>query len=69
MVLRAATSLLGALEGGRPSLGSYHFKAQKSLDFQGPPLPIPLDVARLKTITYRAIKTKGTLIVIIHFSS
>jgi hypothetical protein len=34
-----------------------HLRAQKSLDFQGPPLPMPLvmDVARLKTITYRAI--------------
>ncbi len=33
------------------------FRAQKSLDFQGTPLPIPLvmDLARLKTIRYRAI--------------
>jgi hypothetical protein len=32
-------------------------KWQTSLDFQGPPLPMPLvmDLARLKTITYRAI--------------
>jgi hypothetical protein len=39
---------------------------KKSLDFQGPPLPMPLvsDVAPLKIITYRAIKTTGTLIVI-----
>jgi hypothetical protein len=42
--------------------------AQKSLDFQGPPLQTPFnaprnDVAPLKTITYRAIKTTGTLIV------
>jgi hypothetical protein len=34
-----------------------HFRSQKSLDFQGPPLPIALvmDLARLKTITYHAI--------------
>jgi hypothetical protein len=53
MVLRSATSLLGALEGVGPenldffgpkwhSLHSCHFRAQKSLDFQGPPLPMPL---------------------------
>jgi hypothetical protein len=34
-----------------------HFRAQKSHDFQGPPLLMPLvmDLARLKTIAYRAI--------------
>ncbi len=39
-----------------------HFRAQKSLDFQGPPLPMHrvMDLARFKTIT---ILTKGTLIV------
>ncbi len=53
MVLRAATSLLGALEGVDPekldffgpkwhSLCLCHFRAQTSLDFQGPPLPMPL---------------------------
>jgi hypothetical protein len=42
MVLRSATSLLGALEGEGPRN----------------------DVALLKTITYRVIKTTGTLIVI-----
>jgi hypothetical protein len=33
------------------------FQGPKSLDFQGPPLPMPPrnDVAPLKTITYRAI--------------
>jgi hypothetical protein len=43
-----------------------HFRAQKSLDFEGPPLPLPLvmDLARLKTIMYHTIKTTGTLIVI-----
>jgi hypothetical protein len=46
MVLRGATSLLGALEGDFlgpkwHSLRSCHFRAQKSLDFQGPPLPMP----------------------------
>jgi hypothetical protein len=47
MVLRGATSLLGALEGVGP----------ENLDFFGN------DVAPLKTITYRAIITTGTLIV------
>jgi hypothetical protein len=56
MVLRAATSLLSftrALEGVGSenlnffgpkwhSLCSCHFRAQKSLNFQGPPLPMPL---------------------------
>ncbi len=53
MVLRGATSLLGALEGVGPknldffgpkwhSFRTWHFRAQKSLDFQGPPLPMPL---------------------------
>ncbi len=34
-----------------------HFRAQKSADFQGPPLLMPLvmDAARLETITYRAV--------------
>jgi hypothetical protein len=53
MVLRAATSLLRALEGVGTengaflgpkwhSLRSCHFRAQKSLDFQGLPLSMPL---------------------------
>ncbi len=53
MVLRFATSLLGASEGvGSENLDffgpkwhsicSCHFRAQKSLDFQGPPHPMPL---------------------------
>ncbi len=56
MVLRAATSLLGALEGVGP----------KKSGFSGPtPSNAPRnDVARLKTIMYRIIKTTGTLIVI-----
>ncbi len=76
MVLRAATSLLGALEGVGPE--TRLFWAQMALaslvPFQGPkksrlsgPTPSNAphnDVARLKTITYRAIKTTGTLIVI-----
>ncbi len=47
------------------SLRLCHFRAQKSPDFQGSPLPnAPRnDVALLKTITYHAIKTTGTLIV------
>ncbi len=46
---------------------SCHFRAQKSLDFSGPtPSIAPRnDVAPLKIITYRAIKSTGTLIVII----
>ncbi len=47
MVLRGATSLLGALEG----VGPENLNAPRN------------DVAPLKTITYRAIKTTGTLIV------
>jgi hypothetical protein len=55
MVLRGATSLLGALEGVGP----------ENLDFFGPtPSSAPRnDVAPLKTITFHAIKTTGTLIV------
>ncbi len=51
-ILRSATSLRGALEGVGPEnrdffgpkwhlLCSCHFRAQKSRDFQGPPLPMP----------------------------
>jgi hypothetical protein len=55
----------GLLGGGGGGVRSCHFRAQKSLDFQGPPLRnAPRnDVAPLKIITYRAIKTTGTLIV------
>jgi hypothetical protein len=73
IVLRGATSLLGALEGVGPQL----YWAQMALDslvpFQGPtksrfsgPTPFNAprnDVAPLKTITFRAIKTTDTLIV------
>ncbi len=40
-----------------------HFRAQESLDFQGPPLPMTLKIGsyRIWRITYRAIKTTGTL--------
>jgi hypothetical protein len=57
MILRDATSLPGALEGVGP----------ENRDFFGPTPSNALrnDVALLKTITYRAIKTTGTLIVII----
>ncbi len=56
MILRGATSLLGALEGVGP----------ENLDFFGPtPSNAPRnDVTPLKIITYRAIKTTGTLIVV-----
>jgi hypothetical protein len=76
MILRAATSLLGALEGVGPknldffgpkwhSLCSGHFRGSKKSQFSGPtPSNATLnDVARLKTIMYHAIKTTGTLIV------
>ncbi len=45
------------------------YQGPKSLDFQGPPLPMPLvmDVTRLKTITYRATQTTGRLIVVKDF--
>jgi hypothetical protein len=48
-------------------LRSLPFQGPKSLDFQGPTLTIALvmDFARLKIIMSRAIKTTGTLIVII----
>ncbi len=41
------------------------FRAQKSLNFQGPFLPMALvmDIARIKIIMYRDIKTTGTSIV------
>ncbi len=56
--LRAAASLLRELEGVGP----------ENQDFLGPEMAranAPRnDVARLKTITYRAIKTTGTFIVI-----
>ncbi len=43
-------------------------RPKKSLDFPGPPLPMPLvmNLVRLKTITYRATYTTGTLIIILH---
>jgi hypothetical protein len=42
-----------------------HFRAQKSLDFQGPTLTIAIvmDIARFNIIISRAIETTGTLIV------
>ncbi len=68
MVLRGATSLRGALEG----------VVLENQDFLGPEMarakrvpfgPKKVDVAPLKSITYRAIKTTGTLIVIMWPSS
>jgi hypothetical protein len=46
-------------------LRSLPFQGPKKYRFQGPPLimALVLDIARLKIITYRAIKTTGTLIV------
>ncbi len=46
--LQANSTFLGP---NGTSFARSHFKAQKSLDFQGPPLPLPLvmDLARLKT--------------------
>ncbi len=61
MVVRVATLLLGALEGVGP----------KKSRFSGPTSSdAPRnDVARLKNITYRAIKTTVTLIVILEFAA
>jgi hypothetical protein len=69
MVLRRATSLLGAskLFWAQMALASLMpFQGPKKSRFSGPtPSNAPRnDVARLKTITYQAIKTTGTLIVI-----
>jgi hypothetical protein len=66
IILRGATSLLRALEGvGLHSL--VPFQGPKKSRFSGlTPSNAPHnDVAPLKTITYRAIKTTGTLIVIL----
>jgi hypothetical protein len=70
MVLRVATSLLGALEGLGPENLYWAQMALASLvpkksQFSGPtPSNAPCnDVAPLKTIMYRTIKTTGTLIV------
>ncbi len=43
-----------------------HFRDQKSLDFQGPPPPMPLvmDLAHLKTISYRAIVGRQKLAIV-----
>ncbi len=70
MVLRGATSWLGALEGvGPENLDFFGPKwlEQKKSWFLGPtPSHAPHnDVAPLKTIMYRAIKTTCTLIVIL----
>ena len=75
MVLRGATSLLGALEGVGPEnldffgpkwhlLRSCHFRAQKSLDFQSPPLPMPLVMMLHPSKSISAIKTTGTLVIL-----
>jgi hypothetical protein len=67
MILMRAYLLLGPLERvGREYLdfARGHFRAQKSLDFQGPPLAIALemDVTHIKIISSRPIETTGTLI-------
>jgi hypothetical protein len=69
MVLRRATSLRGTLDFFGPkwhSLRSCHFRAQKSLDFQGPPLPMPrvMMLHSSKPLSMSAIKTTGTLVVL-----
>jgi hypothetical protein len=71
MILRGATSLLGALEGvGPENLKISTFLGPNGTRFacaiSGPtPSNAPRnDVAPLKIIKYRAIKTTGTLIVI-----
>ncbi len=62
MVLRRENPLLEALEGVGPGnldfFGpKWHSLCLKKSRLQGPPLPMPLvmDLARLKTITYRAL--------------
>ena len=77
MVLRGATSLRGALEGVGPENLDFfgpkwhkqsecHFRAQKSLDFQGSPLPMPwvMMLHPSKPLSISAIKTTGTLVVL-----
>jgi hypothetical protein len=55
MILTHANPLLGLLEG--VGFTRFYFRAQKSLDFQSPPLSLDLvmDVAHIKTITFGAI--------------
>ena len=65
MVLSCATSLLGALVGVSPEnldflgpngtrFARCHFRAQKSLDFQGPPLVMILHASKpLRTAPYK----------------
>jgi hypothetical protein len=64
MVMRGATSLLGALEGVGPEnrdfFGPWNSTSEASAIWVQKSRN---DVAPLKTITYRAIKTTGTLIV------
>ncbi len=52
MILRRANPLLGAVEEVGPGAKRVPFWAQKSLDFQGSPIPMALvmDIARLKII-------------------
>ncbi len=68
MVLRGATSLRGALEGvGQQGEGEASaIWAQKSWDFQGPPLPMPqvMILQPSKPLSTSAIKTTGTLVVL-----
>ncbi len=76
MVLRGATSLWGALEGVGPE--NRHFfapwngtKEASAIWAQKRPTPVNAprnDVAPIKTIMYRAIKTTGTLIVTVVFT-
>jgi hypothetical protein len=69
MVLRGATSLLGALERVGPENRDFfgrecHLVPKKSQFSRPTPSNAPRnDVTPLKTITYHAIKTTGTLIV------
>jgi hypothetical protein len=52
-----------SLRGGFSIFCRCHFRAQKSLDYQGPPpMALVMDVARIKIITSRAILTQQSVI-------
>jgi hypothetical protein len=67
MILIRVNLLLGRLEGVGPNGTRYprcHFRAQKCLDFQGPPLPMALemDLPPSKSLRPAPYKQTGKLI-------